>query len=103
MNYKWWFSCFWKWHVHLKIKLLCWLAFEKKILTWDNYLKRGGKGPNICTLCKSVEECVDHILVYCSFSKMVWREIKIWIKITKNCVRQSLFFSFQKWMKEVGN
>ena len=46
----WWYNALWKWFIPLKVKLLCWLMMENKILTWDKYLKRGGFGPNVCIL-----------------------------------------------------
>jgi hypothetical protein len=46
-----------------------------KILTWDNYIKRGGEGPNICALCHLDVEVMDHLMIHYSFTKSVWMEI----------------------------
>ena len=37
---------------------------ENKILTSDNYMKKGGNGPNICLLCFQEEEFVENIMVH---------------------------------------
>lgn len=49
---------------------------ENKILTWDNFLKRGGNGPNVCILCFMDVESVDHIMIHCKFTKEVWQEVR---------------------------
>lgn len=64
----WWHFSYWKWHIPLMIKLFCWLMLENKILTWDNYVKRGGVGPIICVLCHLDVESVDHLMIHCPFS-----------------------------------
>ena len=34
----------------MKVKLFMWLVHQKKILTWENLLKRGFVGPSKCHL-----------------------------------------------------
>ena len=50
--------------------------FENKILTWDNFLKRGGMGFNVCILCKMDAETVDHLMVHCSFTRAMWMKVR---------------------------
>lgn len=57
---------------------------ENKIITWDNFLKRGGMGLNICLLCYSHGEIVDHLMVHCPFTKIVWQEVKLALNIAQN-------------------
>lgn len=52
------------------------MMFENKILTWDNYLKRGGMGPNICILRKMNAGIVNHLMVQCPFTRAVWMQIR---------------------------
>lgn len=73
---KWRYKALWKWNLPLKVKLYYWMMFENKILTWDNFLKRSGNGPNMCTLFHMAIETVDHLMAYCQFTKSVWVEIK---------------------------
>ena len=72
LSNKWWNLSLWKWHVPLKIKLFCWLSMENKILTGDNYMKKGGIRPNICLLCYKEEENMIHMFHKCPFTKVVW-------------------------------
>ena len=44
---------------------------ENKILTWDNYVKRGRIGPTICVLFMLETEYIDHLMVKCTFTQMV--------------------------------
>lgn len=58
MMQNWWYKTLWKWNFLLKIKLFGWLALENKILTGDNYIKRGGVGPIFCLMCGHDAEIV---------------------------------------------
>lgn len=73
---KWWCRMLWKWHLPLKLKLFCWLMIENKILTIENYMRRGGMGPNIYLLCCNDVETIVHLMVHCPFTKVVWRELE---------------------------
>jgi len=56
----------------MKIKLFIWLVQQKKILTWENLLKRGFVGPSKCPLCGLQEETMNHLLNLCPFTSTVW-------------------------------
>ena len=45
------------------------------LMTWDNLLRKGWKGPNIYHLCCTEVETVQHLLVECPFSVYVRRLI----------------------------
>ena len=51
----------------LEDQTICWLVIENRILTWDNYVKRGGIG-----------------LGFCLLSLKIWKEIKLWFGIAQN-------------------
>ena len=36
------FICLWEWNRTIKLKVFCWNYLENKLLTWDNFVKRGG-------------------------------------------------------------
>ena len=59
-----------------KVNIFFWILLQNKILTLDNLKKRGFFIVNHCVLCKNDEESVDHIMLHCPFSSMVWD--KIW-------------------------
>ena len=39
---------------------------------------------NICGLCDSQPETIQHLLVYCDKSRDLWNDIKVWIQLTIN-------------------
>ena len=53
------------------------LALQNYLKTWDNLIKKGWYGPNICTLCKKYVEYVDHLLINCSFTVNVWKKVSL--------------------------
>eukprot|EP00253_Pinus_taeda_P029870 PITA_29870 len=74
----------------MKINLFIWLVHQRKILTWENLLKKGFSGPSKCHLCGSHEETVEHLLNLCPFSTKVWN----WVaSIFRQIDRDSLSIS----------
>ena len=65
------FSGLWRWSLPLKMKLLCWLMMENRILTTNNYIRKGVNGLNICLLCGSNVETVTHLMIQCPFVHVV--------------------------------
>ena len=61
----------WNFNIPQKLKCFTWLAFYNKINTWDNLCKRGWLDPNICSLCKTAAESIDHLFVGCPFAQKV--------------------------------
>ena len=57
-----------------KVDLFCWNVVHRSILTVEHLRKRGLEGPSRCSLCKSDEENIDHLLLSCPFSREVWKE-----------------------------
>ena len=49
---------------------------ENKILTMDDYMKRGGMGLNICILCCGMEKTILHLMIMNPFTQVVWLELK---------------------------
>jgi ribonuclease HI len=46
-----------------------------RILTGANYRKRGGIGPVVCSLCLKDDETIDHLLIHCEYTQLIWKEI----------------------------
>lgn len=61
----------------IKLKVFCWLAIKKRLLTAANLLKRGWSGDTDCVLRGSEKETVYHYLVH----KMRFR----WIHFCDGC------------------
>jgi len=72
---KWLWKFIWDPRVPNKQKVLLWLALEKKILTWDNGLKKGWVGPKKCPLCKTNPKFVQHLFTQHSYALQVWMEV----------------------------
>jgi len=70
----------WKIKVPMKISLFIWIAISNRILTGDNYQKRGGIGPSICPLCMKNDETVCHMLIYCTVFQSIWEEVLMLLK-----------------------
>jgi len=54
------------------VDFFCWLLLQRKILTSDKIIRRGGQADPICKLCTTETESLKHLVAECSFSRMVW-------------------------------
>jgi len=70
-----WHSSIWSWNLAPKIKCFWWLVIQRSILTWDNLVKRGFCGPGICALCSDDSEDIDHLFVFCRYTKHIWTSL----------------------------
>jgi len=62
----------WTAKVEPKCRFICWLLLQRKILTSDKIIRRGGQANPTCQLCRTENESPNHMVAACSFSKMVW-------------------------------
>lgn len=69
---QWWHTVLWKWNAPLKILCFMWLILMNKVLTMDNYMRRGGMGPNVCLLCLQSAETIEHLFVHCPTTLQLW-------------------------------
>lgn len=67
---------FWKDGFPSKMILFAWLAFHNRNLTWENLMKRGWHGPNVCSLCRSDEDSNFHIFLKCKKTYQIWQELE---------------------------
>ena len=65
----------WSFSIPSKIRCFICLVVENRILTWDNLLKRGWKGPGVCVLCRHGEDSVQHLFIDCIMTKRVFSTI----------------------------
>lgn len=93
-----WFSFLWRWDIPLKLKLFVWLAGKEKPLTWDALRRRGWERPGICPLCCSASEDIHHLLVYCSFTQMVWSHVLSHLSLSLAWSGTSFSHSFTRWL-----
>ena len=88
----------WICHLLLKIKLFTWLVMENKILTGDNYQKRGDIGPNICHLSVQAKETINHLMIHCPFTQVVWEELKKVSPFAQLWDSPSIRLCYQSWL-----
>ena len=68
-----------------KVTTFLWLVLHRRILTWENLIKRGSIGPSQCHLCKTHEENMEHILNQCPLANHLWTNIASLYKRTDRC------------------
>jgi hypothetical protein len=92
-----WRKRLWKWKIPLKVKLFTWLVDKNKISSWDNLLRKGWIGPNICQLCFKDEETVPHLFIHCEFARKVWNKINLDRHLTSAWQGNSISDCFVNW------
>ena len=55
-----------------KVSFFDWEASWGKILTFDQLKRRGFSLTNHCPLCQKSEETVDHLLLHCTMTRVLW-------------------------------
>jgi ribonuclease HI len=76
---------------------------EKKILTWENLLKRGFVEPSKCVLCGLKEETVKHLFVECNFTKDIWFYLQKELNYKGNWEGGQAIECFLNWIKQKDN
>ena len=73
-----------------------WLIHHKKILTWENLVKRGLSGPSRCHLCEGHEEMINHLLDGFPYSTGLWDQVATLYRQT-NRVREDIQVTLRSW------
>jgi len=59
-----------------KISTFLWLLSKRRILTWDNLIKRGFIGPSRCPNCNLHTETISHLMETCPLAKELWEKVE---------------------------
>ena len=65
-------SRIWKLKVENKCKIFLWLLLQRKIMTADRIISRGGQANPICQMCRTRPETILHLAANCSCTQSVW-------------------------------
>ena len=84
----------WKNWVPLRVKFFTWLALKKRLWTADRQRRHNLDAHDLCWLCNQEAETVDHLLVSCSFTKVIWWNLISWMDCTCSFQGQS---QLQTW------
>lgn len=58
-----------------KVSTFTWLLYHKRILTWDNLIKRGFHGPSYCPNCKQQSETIQHLMDSWTLANKLWEKL----------------------------
>ena len=72
----------WRAKAEHKCRFFAWTLMHKKILTANNFLKRGWTEDTECKLCDNDLETPTHLCKDCPFTKEVWGFIKHWFNLS---------------------
>lgn len=72
----------WKSWAPLRIKLFIWLADLDRCWTSARLARHGLPHNDRCALCDQETETMQHILIGCSFSRLVWHDLLAWCRAT---------------------
>lgn len=79
-----------------KIKTFMWLVLHKKILSWENLVKRGFNGPSRCHLYEGQEETINHMLYGFPYTTDLWDWVAILYHQTDR-VREDILATLRNW------
>ena len=72
----------WKNWAPLRVKFFTWLALKSRLWTADRRRRHNLDAHDPCWLCDPEDETVDHLLVCCSYTKVIWWNLISWMNCT---------------------
>jgi hypothetical protein len=68
----------------------------------DRLAKRGMDHPTICLLCDQEEETLDHLLIFCVFTREFWFHLLRPFGLESLAPQPELFFFMNWWEQIIG-
>eukprot|EP00253_Pinus_taeda_P010845 PITA_10845 len=93
----WWAKDIWNLKCPVKSRLFFWCILKRKVPTWETLQARFLAGPGRCPLCKSDEETISHLFTTCVFSRKIWEEVTVSLKIKAQWGHDPLDAAWRKW------
>jgi hypothetical protein len=93
----------WSSHFPPKIKYFTCLMIAYKLNTWDILQRKGWTGPNFCHMCHIDSETANHLFIKCQFSRQVWENIALVLKLKTKWDGPTLSDCFDSWAKREHN
>jgi len=91
----------WKAEAEGKHKFFAWLLVQCKLLTADKLMARQWPCNPMCSLCNQEQETAGHLILHCSFAKLVWQKIGTWTQPLVRAPDDSLEI-IDWWEKELA-
>eukprot|EP00253_Pinus_taeda_P003035 PITA_03035 len=94
---EWWAKGIWRLKCPVKARLFFWCILKRKVPTWETLQARFLAGPGHCPLCKSNEETISHLFTTCAFTRKIWEEVTVSLKINAQWGHDLLDAAWRKW------
>eukprot|EP00253_Pinus_taeda_P002811 PITA_02811 len=96
----WWAKNLWKLKSPAKARLFLWCILKRKVPTWEILQARFLAGPSRCPLCKSDGETINHLFIFCAFTRQIWAEVTTLLKIHARWGHDTLESAWRKWWQD---
>jgi zinc-binding in reverse transcriptase len=63
----------WQINLPLRVAIFAWLLLQNRLLTIDNFIKKGWMIPNMCYMCRKEVETATHLFSECAYAMNVRR------------------------------
>jgi len=103
-DFKWYnrlVNSIWKAEAEGKHKFFAWLLVQCKLLTADKLMARQWPCNPMCSLCYQEQETAGHLILHCSFAKLVWQKMGTWTQQLVRAPDDSLEI-IDWWEKELA-
>lgn len=93
----------WKLKIPSKVVFFVWTACRERLPTLDFLQNRGMCIPNMCPMCLQDGESLNHLFIYCPFTREVWEDMLREVGAARVFLGDitNLFLSWQLFMASV--
>jgi len=79
--------------------VMVWRSLHNKLPTYENFSARGCQLPLTCSICRNNQETTIHLLLECTFAKLIWQWLSLILKLQCNfaTIQEAIQISHRKW------